>query len=319
MSGEFDGSSSMLETYRRVRSNCGTNAAWLTEFVPIYYEPMNFFVLLLEAFMWHGICCAIVGNFPAYLAGIFCSFNRVELAIVVTRNPGLYDILQRGRRYSRSFKFGQKFRFVLKTNADNYFTYRVLLDDLLFFIRVYPVYSSRGGGRLSNLNLVHYFWDNCTVLSCRKYSMVILAMETPNHSRPFFLKHYRAESDGWTSRLFCDSCATYSTRRVQNYISGCTKTYDCKCNVCLRQPPTLKNLASHSVFNILFDSDRFVLSSTTTYEEYKFVVNSKKVSNSRLLPQNFPFPNFVTYITFILGHPQQGCIGRAVICYHAST
>jgi len=30
MSGQFDGSSSMLETYRRVRSNCGKNAAWLT-------------------------------------------------------------------------------------------------------------------------------------------------------------------------------------------------------------------------------------------------------------------------------------------------
>jgi len=42
MSGKFDGSSSMLETYRRVRSNCGTNAAWLTEFVPISYEHKFF-------------------------------------------------------------------------------------------------------------------------------------------------------------------------------------------------------------------------------------------------------------------------------------
>ena len=98
-------------------------------------------------------------------------------------------------------------------------------------------------------------------------------------------------------RLFCDSCATYSTRRVQNYISGCTKTDDCRCNVCLRQPPTLKNLASHSVFNILFYSDRFVLSSTTTYEEYKFVVNSKKLSSSRLLPQD-SFPNFC-YVYYV--------------------
>jgi hypothetical protein len=186
MSGKFDGSSSMLETYRRVRSNCGPNAAWLTEFVPIYYEHINFFVLLLEEFMRQGFCCAIVGNFPAYLAGIFDSFNRVKLAIVVTRNCGLYDILQRGRQYSRSFHFGQKFHFLLKTVADNYFTYSVLLDDLLFFIRVYPVYSSRGGGRLSNLNLIHYFWDNCTVLSCRKYLMFILEIKTPDHSRPFF-------------------------------------------------------------------------------------------------------------------------------------
>jgi len=62
------------------------------------------------------------------------SFNRVELAIVVTRNFGLYDILQRGRQYNRSFHFGQKFHFLLKTVADNYFTYRVLLDDLSFFI-----------------------------------------------------------------------------------------------------------------------------------------------------------------------------------------
>jgi hypothetical protein len=73
--------------------------------------------------MQHGICCAIVGNFPAYLTGIFGSFNRVELAIAVTTNPFLYDILQRGRRYRLSFNFGQKFRFLLQTVTDNYFTY----------------------------------------------------------------------------------------------------------------------------------------------------------------------------------------------------
>ena len=88
--------------------------------------------------MQHGICCAIVGNFPAYLAGIFGSFDRVDLAIAVTRNPGLY-ILQIGNpvlyilRYRLSFNFG-KFRFLLKTAAGNYFTYRVLLDDLSFLL-----------------------------------------------------------------------------------------------------------------------------------------------------------------------------------------
>jgi len=81
--------------------------------------------------MRHGICCAIVGNFPAYLAGIFDSFNGVELAIAVTINPVLH-ILQRGDTVS--FNFGQKIRFLLKTVADNYFTYRVLLDDLSFSI-----------------------------------------------------------------------------------------------------------------------------------------------------------------------------------------
>jgi len=139
--------------------------------------------------------------------------------------------------------------------------------------------------------------------------MVILKIETLRHSRSFFLKHYRAESDGWTSRLFCDSCAAYSRHRVQNYILGCIKTDGCRCNVCLRQPPTLKDLASHSMFNVLFDSDRFVLPSTTTYEEYKFVANSKKVTFG--CSRQIPFQIFVTYITFILGHQQQGCIGCA--------
>jgi len=128
--------------------------------------------------------------------------------------------------------------------------------------------------------------------------MVILEIESLKHSRPFFLKHYRAESDGCTTRLFCDSCASYSRRRVQNYILGCTKTDGCRCNVCLRQPPTLKSLASHSVFNVLFDLDHFVLSSTTTYEECKFVANSKKVSSFRLLPPD-SFPDF-RYVYYVL-------------------
>jgi len=58
--------------------------------------------------------------------------------------------------------------------------------------------------------------------------------------------------------------------------------------VCLCQHPTLKSLASHSVFDVLYNLERFVLSATTTYEHYKFAVNSKKVSHDRLLPDTFP-------------------------------
>jgi len=50
MSGQFDGSNSMLETYRRVWSNCGKNAAWLTEFIPIHCEHKIFHNLAREIY-----------------------------------------------------------------------------------------------------------------------------------------------------------------------------------------------------------------------------------------------------------------------------
>ena len=58
----------------------------------------------------------------------------------------------------------------------------------------------------------------------------------------------------------CSAIVVSSYKRVlRNNTFGCDLSRTCKCNMCLRQPPSLKRLASHFAFNFLFNLDQFHL------------------------------------------------------------
>ena len=61
----------------------------------------------------------------------------------------------------------------------------------------------------------------------------------------------------------------------------------CRCNVCLRQPPTLRGSASYTVFHLTFNVNQFTLNGMTQHEQYKHVVRSSLVPNRRLVPHTF--------------------------------
>jgi hypothetical protein len=67
MNERFDGS--MIETHGKIQS-AGGNVGWITEFKPVEYARKIFFILLLKEFFRCSICCAFIGTFPAYLAGV---------------------------------------------------------------------------------------------------------------------------------------------------------------------------------------------------------------------------------------------------------
>jgi hypothetical protein len=133
---------------------------------------------------------------------------------------------------------------------------------------------------------VNYVWDNYTNLPCQKYAMAIL------ETKIYYLKNFRAESDRWSSFIYCDYCITLCKNSLRGCTFSCNQSDTCKCNLCLSQPPTLKSLASRSVFYDLYHLDKFVLSATITYEQYRFAANSKKVTYGRLLPDTFPVITF---------------------------
>jgi hypothetical protein len=275
----------MVEACRYLREELG-NSDWLTEFRPVRLDNMKLCDRLLRDFQNHGICAAIVGNFPAYLAGVLRAYSRIEIAIAATNNISLFDILQRDVGYTVTFNFGF-FEFYLETVNERYINYRVKHDESEFKIAIYPINCSKVT-IYSKLNLVHYFWEECELIPLTRYSVVLLVIDIPV-STIFFLKHHRIESDGWTSRLVCSACILRTKRRMQGYVVGCDTTAACKCLMCLKQPATLKSIASHSVFRVLFNSESFVLSASTTYEEYKFMANSAKISHRRLFPmKSFP-------------------------------
>ena len=159
---------------------------------------------------------------------------------------------------------------------------------MTFSISIHLFDTKTPCGRNSVLNFVHYIWDNYSVrdnysvLPCEKYALAILETEFLKQAKMYYLKHYRAESDRWTSQLFCNSCISICKRSLQEYTFGCTLSDTCKWKLCICQPPTLKSLAAHSICNVLYHFDKYVLSDTTTYEQYKFAAKLQQIQKRYL-------------------------------------
>jgi hypothetical protein len=77
-------------------------------------------------------------------------------------------------------------------------------------------------------------------------------------------------------------------RNNLHYLVYCDMTSHCSCSVCVRQPPTLLGAASHVLFILVLDLERFELTADTTYQQYVFAVNSNRVDTLNLLPPEFP-------------------------------
>ena len=58
--------------------------------------------------------------------------------------------------------------------------------------------------------------------------------------------------------------------------------------ISVRQPPSLRDSASHILFRCVLDLERFELTCYTTYSQYKFAVTSGRVDELHLLPPHFP-------------------------------
>ena len=91
-----------------------------------------------------------------------------------------------------------------------------------------------------SLNL---FGRMCTFV-VKMYSIVCVPLNTPP---VLYLHHHRAASDGWGSANLCDECSEEFQSILEPFVGTCTLDTSCSCNVCLRQPPSLRNLASLSL------------------------------------------------------------------------
>jgi hypothetical protein len=92
-------------------------------------------------------------------------------------------------------------------------------------------------------------------------------------------------------------CAT-CLLELRNYVHDlvyCDMTPRCSCSVCVMQLPTLLEAASHVLFRLVFDLERFELTADTTYWKYVFVVNSNRVDTLNLLPPEFPFLQIIYF------------------------
>ena len=81
------------------------------------------------------------------------------------------------------------------------------------------------------------------------------------------------------------------TPSIKRFMNKCTSpnSYSsfpnfCKCNLCLRQPTTLRDLASHSVFHFTFNLSEFQITARTLYHHYLQATNSHLVPEHKLIP-----------------------------------
>jgi hypothetical protein len=100
-----------------------------------------------------------------------------------------------------------------------------VIYDVVLEILILPIGTLIESGPRSNLNFVHHVLESFSHLRCRKYSIVFLPLDIP---KIFYLKHYTAESGGWTSNLLCDRCISVYKKNLQKHIFGCNMSENCK-------------------------------------------------------------------------------------------
>jgi hypothetical protein len=98
---------------------------------------------------------------------------------------------------------------------------------------------------------------------------------------------FQANSDGWTDIEGCGLCIEKYQRSIRAF-NDCMRPANCQCIICTRQPPSLRDSASHILFNCVLDLERFNLTCYTTYSQYKFAAGSGRVDELSLLPPRFP-------------------------------
>jgi hypothetical protein len=91
---KFDGSQSLMKCKEHLMSMYGYGI-WLDDFRATHHKYKEFFTQLLKGLFTFNLCCAIVGGFLAYVAGLFHSFDSVTLAIAVTDSPILDQLFSK--------------------------------------------------------------------------------------------------------------------------------------------------------------------------------------------------------------------------------
>ena len=155
-------------------------------------------------------------------------------------------------------------------------------------ITVVGIDTTKKCGHLSNIDLVHFVWQNFLRFSYKKYAMVLSPRVPAKLPKFLCLKHYRAESDGWKDLANCDDCVEWHMF-VLNPFHSCDLSAECSCQICKRQPPSLSDSARHVLFNFTLHVDKFGFTSETTYEQYVYAIRcSNRVPQAKFLPPEAP-------------------------------
>ena len=258
----FDGSSTLLESNRSLRSLAG-NISGFTEFQPIPCPKRDIFELLLLKLFQLNICCHLSGSFVTWTAGVFHSYMAATLYVAVTDIPIVNIIFQKGPIEIGHFSL-DVFHFHL-VKAEPHLDaccYHISKGNFSTSLIVFGIDTSPLCTPSSNVDFVHFVWQHFEHFNFKKYSITPLPSEDGSVPK-LCLKNHRTESDGWGDNVRCLTCRL-DYRRIMHFFTNCILPASCSCNICVRQPPSLLPSASHVVFNHIFNLEQFELTGDTT-------------------------------------------------------
>jgi len=111
-------------------------------------------------------------------------------------------------------------------------------------------------GSPSSINLSEFMRENVCIFAFEMCGMVCVPLDTP---MDFYLHHHGATSGGWSPCSLCKECLEEFQPILGPFIGNCTGTRSCRCNVCVRQAPSLRSLVSYTVFRLTFNLSEFTL------------------------------------------------------------
>jgi len=120
-------------------------------------------------------------------------------------------------------------------------------------------------GCRSSINLAEFMWMNVYVFAFKMYARICVPFNIPT---VFYINNNGAASVGWSSDSLSNVCLDEFRLLLRPFVSNCTNTYYCRYNACLRQPPSIRRLASHTVFHLTFNLSVFTLTKRTLYHQY---------------------------------------------------
>jgi hypothetical protein len=195
-------------------------------------------------------------------------------------------MFQKHNDYIPSFNINE-FKFELISIKDRYDMFRYTVScrgfGMVFLLVGFDV--TRFCNHISNVDFVHFVWDNYRRFSFKKYAINVIPTST-TMPRMLCLQYYRAKSDGWKDNGNCDDCVMENKLALLP-LTDC-RLDDCSCTICARQPPSLAHLANHVLLNYTLSLKRFTLNEDTTYQQYVYACRSPHVLISNRLPPEYP-------------------------------
>jgi len=101
----------------------------------------------------HGICCAISGTFPTYVARIPNSYYVITLCIAQTNSTVLEFLLKKNVNREKMGPFTFEFR---EENNDDFMKCEITLGDVSIPFQTVVIDTSKECGPRSNLNFVEF-------------------------------------------------------------------------------------------------------------------------------------------------------------------